>query len=329
MKIFPIIFALGFTGLLKSQPILRADSINPEYGDRYTVHKGNYFDPGPGGANQVWDFSAFAPSAIIQYDGKDPVGGTKYSYVLMQPASPTIWPAYYIGTQSSLRLATWVETIQWHPGTYSSNDKEDLLRFPFVFQSTYVDTWGGDFTNYGYHNREYCTATGTTVVTYDGFGTLILPTGTLTNVARVHLSRSYLVQGSNGNDQTEEYVWYKNGHHLPVAGVFSKSVILPSFGFYADHELIPLGISGQTNEAMQILFPNPTSNIVNLQVQNAMSVQQVDIYDIQGRLILKKEFEIGEQNLQIHVQTLPEGIYTALVREFEGKVTVNRFTIQH
>ncbi|MEM1326999.1 MAG: T9SS type A sorting domain-containing protein [Bacteroidota bacterium] len=60
--------------------------------------------------------------------------------------------------------------------------------------------------------------------------------------------------------------------------------------------------------------PNPTNDLLNYSLENA-TIQQVELYDLQGRLLLQDKRASG----QLSLQSLPKGMYILVLQTSEGQ----------
>jgi hypothetical protein len=58
-----------------------------------------------------------------------------------------------------------------------------------------------------------------------------------------------------------------------------------------------------------LIYPNPANNFVKVKVPKATFIQQVNIYNYQGQLVLTKQYNKENPELTINTQSLPIGIY--------------------
>ncbi|NND62574.1 MAG: DUF1028 domain-containing protein, partial [Flavobacteriaceae bacterium] len=71
------------------------------------------------------------------------------------------------------------------------------------------------------------------------------------------------------------------------------------------------------------LFPNPASDIIQLQMETSIQLLRYDIMDITGKVISSKFVENTESsNLQISVATYPTGVYFLKVYTSEGETSL-------
>jgi len=80
-------------------------------------------------------------------------------------------------------------------------------------------------------------------------------------------------------------------------------------------------IGGKINETINNakcrIFPNPTKGIVSIQ-NTENSIQNIGVYDIYGREVLKTE--VGSQKTEVDLNSQPKGIYFVKVRTERGVV---------
>ena len=65
------------------------------------------------------------------------------------------------------------------------------------------------------------------------------------------------------------------------------------------------------------LYPNPSSDVVNISNSENMVVNKVDVYDVTGKLINTQEFS-NEIEIQLNVETLNSGTYLLHIKTNEG-----------
>lgn len=65
------------------------------------------------------------------------------------------------------------------------------------------------------------------------------------------------------------------------------------------------------------LYPNPAANFVNITNNENMSVKQIEIYDLAGKLINTKNFN-NETEIQLNIETLTSGTYLLHLHTDEG-----------
>lgn len=80
--------------------------------------------------------------------------------------------------------------------------------------------------------------------------------------------------------------------------------------------IIALSINEQLAENFN-LYPNPATSIVNITNNENMSIKQVEIYDVTGKLINTHNFN-NETEIQLNIETLTSGTYLMHLYTNEG-----------
>src|SRR5262249_35849058 len=142
-----------------------------------------------------------------------------------------------------------------------------------AYNNTYTDSWAATFVSSSYTFYR----TGSTTVTADGYGTLTTPDGTFNNVMRVHFVQTYQDSAYISGPiiityQNDEYMWYLNGNHYPIAAVYTLSSNASSTttgGFYMSN--VVNSVPETTSVLSLSLSPNPANNFVdfNLDLQQS------------------------------------------------------------
>jgi hypothetical protein len=130
---------------------------------------------GNAGANQTWDFSSLSFTPVGTLNTIDPATSpfaasfptSNYAYTLATTYS------YFQASSSKMEVLAYSITSPGSGNDFSPNPRT-VLKFPFSYNDTETDTWqkvGGSTNN--------------VTITYDGYGTLITPSATYSNVVRV------------------------------------------------------------------------------------------------------------------------------------------------
>lgn len=121
------------------------------------------------------------------------------------------------------------------------------------------------------------------------------------------------------------YQWYLDGNIIPNAvqqsyratksGAYTVSVTDTNF-CYAESDKFNFVLSGIGSEKLNqfAFYPNPTSNLINIDLPNLEEVYTLEIKDLQGKLI--KRFEISKELRTVNVEELSQGVY---LLELKGK----------
>jgi hypothetical protein len=312
-----------------AQPTLTATGINPVLGDNLTYFNGNYVGPGPSGANQTWNLSTISGTS----------GGLT---TIVTPASTTNGSSFTTSSVAAENTSSGTNNYYKTSAialqnsgidaggiviTYS--DFEDYLRFPVSYTNSFTDTWAATFFSGTQFWR-----TGNTTATADSYGTLITPNGTYTNVMRVHFVQIYQDSAYFGTPfittyNNDQYFWYKEGVHLPIAGVYtltSSSGGPYTGGFY--NSTVVVGINEVSNHITSSnVFPNPAVDLITINFEltenKKVTIQLFNSLGQEMEINQSTNGSKGLNSIQLNIATLPEGIYFAQLL-LEGNTAVTK-----
>lgn len=323
---------VSITILSPAQVTLTSGGINPVVGESFTLFTTtSSISPGSPGASQTWNLSSMSGTTggitNIVAPSSTPNGASF-------PASNVAWNnatggTNYLGTSATALKFYGVATSTVIP--YSN--PEDFLHFPFTLNDTYVDAFAGSYVSSGYtwYRR------GTATVTADGYGTLITPSGTYSNVLRVHFVEAYQDSTNFGtpyiiSTNSDQYRWYKNGIHIEIAQLFTLTT--STGASYAGGAYITGSVGLSESSALinsSALYPNPASDRITinfnltesktacLQVYNAMG-QKADLSTVVNATQ-------GLNTVNFDVTMLPAGIYLAEIILDGNTVATKQFVV--
>jgi hypothetical protein len=334
-KLFILILLGAVNFAAHAQPTLTAANSNPVLGDVFY----NYYSdtstifPGPSGAGVTWDFSyitvstrdtttlvtcsvtpycdSFPGSTIVEFTGLDS------AYVYLAPSTATL---EYLGGYMPVDLGG-VNFVYLpipskmgpYPKSYGSTWRDtNYQKYDVVSTSMY------DHTLFAQKS------------TADGYGTLITPQGTYTNVLRVHTTSisfdTNFYYNSSGIDTNESYKWYAQGCHTPLLTIVYS--VYTSFGGSPDIEFstmyYPEAVPHFANIAEDFqVYPNPTSEFIHVKnEQGNLQNVEISLCDITGREVWKSEKSTmqNQDELVIPVSLFASGIYLLRIQTESGSV---------
>ena len=208
------------------------------------------------------------------------------NYVQFDPALTAVLNYEYY----QLTTDTWENWGEYSPSTaheiYQNADKR--LQFPFSYGESFVDTYAK--TNYSNATTISSNQTGSRTVSFDGFGTLLLPQGTFNNVGLIRELRT----NSLGPDSTT-YSWWDiaNGKQLLF---FSENNGNVNVAYNNDNPLSVAEVNALNN--IQI-FPNPSNGNFKITTENQSELKNITIYNALGQIIYSNDApqQINEVNL--------------------------------
>lgn len=184
-------------------------------------------DPGASGSGVTWNFSNIVRSnqgdGVIRY--LSPSGTPNASSFPDANSAQTfvdvdgeVGYQYYNVSDSGI-----TEEGQDTPaGIIILSDKRVIIPFPFGFNQTHMDTYGGTFTLMVDDTQVTITRSATYEAKYDGFGTLNLGTKTYSNVRRVKTVQSVMdsfnFQGMifTNTSETTSYAYFSPESRSPI-----------------------------------------------------------------------------------------------------------------
>lgn len=197
-------------------------------------------------------------------------------------------------------------------GTYEYIDVYEQLRFPFGYNDTYTDTFIA-ISNTGSYRAGSVTLSG------DGYGNLLVPGQTFSNVLRVKRESAYYDTVNGTPRLTEEtyYEYYKPGipHYILLHGFYtitsgSSNPVNGSQLFYNTGALVS-GASqqGTRRAAYQIIHQDKRSMLCIKDSQCYNS--NLRLYNLQGQLIWSNAIQVNKDMTEILLPSnlLQSGMY--------------------
>jgi hypothetical protein len=287
-------------------------------------------NPGPAGANQTWTYTlnagefpdpaSFLASAGTPYAAMFPGAnvaqnsGGAYSYLLLDNDEYTLLGV--VGSGSGYTYSV----------VYS--DYMTLHTYPFDYNTTYTDNFGGTYIVAAGGDTIVNDRTGDHTATYDGYGTLVVNGVTANNVARVKYVENYV--DSNEfmvtDSHIETYDWFSTtGPDLlmsisfsDVGGFISKAVRvsttmltgLADVNASANGIAVTPSIVNKTNSSL--LIKSQASHVGNYEILNAL-----------GQVITTNPYSAhsGVTTLSLPSAGLVPGIYFVRIIDSEGNVS--------
>ena len=359
-RILPAFLMLGSATTFAQGPTLTYLNVGPVIRDTFVtiVCDTTGITQGTAGASQTWTFSSLVPSMVISpyYDtgciaafvNTDP-GYASLSFAATSAGSSAAFLAssYAVVTPSGngTTYNTVTPTTLSQTGVYANStnfavytDPMDQLHFPFSYTNTFSDTYKGALLYTVAGTPVTAVETGTVTVTYDGYGTLVLPapTGTLLNVARVHSSQNFKDSASlfggpvNAIYDIETYTWYLPGYHGPILSIatassatlgFKTKTVSYAYKQVANHEAVSsvTGLDASVN-----IYPNPATNFIYIKYNDGNNQKvRCSIIDVTGRevAVISDETTQGITNVNYNVSSLPKGTYLVRLQSADETVT--------
>ncbi|MCD6010810.1 MAG: hypothetical protein K0Q79_672 [Flavipsychrobacter sp.] len=309
------------------QATLTAATNNPVPGDWYNGHwcDPTGITPGASGASVTWNFASLTQMSLDtsgyypcttalecdSFPGADIIMYDNYNYY------------YYNADATELSmLGTYVPDfslyLHFGPGTF------DIMSYPFTYNSTHTNTFEVNVPAFfSYHHQAdsfIC----------DGWGTLILPSGTHANVLRVHNIAIATDSNFTGTGwdvstyQIDNYYWYTPGFHNPLLSITIDTATSNSVAYYTVTS--PLSSNSvKTQKTTLDVFPNPAQNVLNLKFDLANTKDaSITLSDMLGRVvatITNDQMHSGTNEVSLPVTNLPDGMYIVCLHSAKGDIS--------
>ncbi len=340
MNKYPIVFAvmlpfLVIFGRAYSQPILTSATSNPVIGDVFYKYDciAAGVSTGSGGAGVIWNFSSLVDTATdtsyivsclsTPYCDSFPGGsivqvqrGVEFSmnktHYQAITANTTVleytnWATFYSGYGVEIGYADKPGGFNY-PVSYTDNWHDTtLLSAPFNAQRTFM-------SNY---------------VAVDGYGTLILPSGSY-SALRIHILgyiTDTLFKSGIQTRRNEAYIWYTPGIHQPLLTIgIDTAHGVPYTSAVQMGTAAPLSVKNVVSPEIPIvnIYPQPAKSFISTPSapQNCNSI----VYDLTGRVVITESaLDAGQR---IDVSSLPAGTYLLLLRNRETRTVIGKAIFQ-
>ena len=332
-KLFlPILFATLSSNFAFAQVTLTTTTSTPLPGDTYVEYGSSSNIIGASGANITWDYSNLDQSLVtdtLQYLGCAPDLGCdtfqNVGLVMQQPRMDN--NVFY-----SVNGSAFTYSGQGFQTAIKYSNGKDLLRFPFTYGSSYIDTFAANTINVAPDNQFTHYYYGTETVTCDGYGTLILPNGTTDNVLRIHRievttdSAVYEAVGTTIKTILHSYMWFSTTQRIELMDLYTSVVdgdsTRPMYNVFYNKQIPTTTAVKNVNKANALsIYPNPTNGIVNIQYSNANGNSiRISIADVTGREVSVIDGTNSGQ-VQYNTSNLQPGLYFVRLQSDNGIIT--------
>jgi hypothetical protein len=291
------------TALLAQPVITAADA--PAPGHAWTVFELASLPPLTSGANATWNLSGATITGTRQLQLAQPSTAPGASNF----PSATVVANADAGPPYNFLQATSNELRTLGVMTTSANVYTDPL-VTMVFPCSLGTTWSDTYAN--------ANDQGTRSYTADGYGTLIGPGGTLSNVLRVHSEYTTLdtvVFGVTYLGTMVEDAFWRPGTRWPVATsfwlrVFADGVVVQEQRVGSMLDVVSSVHEHDRSELRVVAWPNPAVDQIHI-ASDLSGVHELSWLDLTGRmLVTEKRMLLAEQPSLVQ---LSEGASAGLV----------------
>lgn len=327
-------FLLFACGSLAAQPNFPASYFAYPMNEPFTSYSAEYVAPGPATNGFVFDVGDLVLGSAMTGQYVAP-SSTPYSssFPTATYASSTLSGGYgYVQVTSSQYLMLGI--MNTDQSVIYSNP-EQLFPIPLNSGSTWTDTWAAAVSASGFDMQR----TGTTTGSYTSYGTLILPSGTFTNVARVQVVQDYsdVFMGmdlasyqttivSYLAPQYQQALFSSTSMVITVSGAGAQTIQSSSV---IDPEAV--SISENRNDLVALVAPNPAHGFTTIRFPEAIrGTVSLSLTDMLGREVWMKEVTISaaQQELPLDLDGLKAGLYHLRSLTADGRSATTSLVVE-
>lgn len=290
-----------------AQPTIHAADRLPPAGTSRTLNTRNLVDDPPaGGENVIWDYSWLIAQGTAQANYE----------VANDPDYPEATLTIESGGQ--LRYLSVTDEGYLDHGYYTPPTPECTMVFDNTKEllppmMTYGDEFIDDYS--GFCDEQQLTEEGTYEVIADGWGTLIMPLNTWTNVLRVASVRNFTFGPTVFREEIFDYY----GEGLPEPVITTSRLFLVIGGqevqyLYSANYIDEVGLGVRQNRRVDFgVFPNPAQDHVRVTLsENLQKGARIELLDATGRIALSAPVLQASTGttIDLDISEIPPGCYT-------------------
>lgn len=272
-------------------------------------------EPGASGNNITWDFSNLVAESDTAYISFIDAASTSHhedfaSANLAQEEENSNLSYFELNSSEYTYWGSVANDGNGGQILYTYSDAAQYFAFPLNFGDANSDDLLAGYTADGLEFSR----TGTIETEYDGFGTLILPTGTFENVSRIKIHEDNNDEASTFgqtiaiNTTITTYEWIQVGNPEPLLIV--AEVVVNSFGSETISHVVKMsprtpsvvGIQETKTNNTFVAYPNPTQNNITI---NTAPNTVVSILNSNGKVVMNKLNPNGNND----ISELTDGVY--------------------
>jgi hypothetical protein len=331
VKLYSFLLLFVTTNIINAQITLTSATNTPVIGDSYTyVYIPDYaFDVSQSGANKTWDFS----SATGTEDSYSCISLSSSSKPSNFPSANLVLVSATYNTESYLSTSSSEISIEgaYIAGTGMAiySDKQEYLKFPMTYNDVFNETFSGTVENIS--AGQTFDRVGTIEITADGYGNLILPYTTISNVLRikvVNISSDTYMGFPLPETTTISYFWFDtlNKNYLAnTSEVYNLGSLISSYAYYLSETDLVLDANKSNYTDNQLsFFPNPVNDYAIIK-NNSFYKIPISIYDTKSSLIKTLDIKNGEN--RIDTSDLLSGIYIIKYQQ-DSKLYVSKLVVK-
>lgn len=319
----------------------------PAYGDSLTGTTIQYdttgVTPGVAGANITWNYATLTvdTTSVLSHYYFDPAttpGASNFPSANLADLTPVgVYSYYQYSPDSVIYLGNYVASVNceiaWDP--------QKSLICPFAYGNSFSD----NFTRYRCGSGAYSHTYSTRQTTYDGYGTLILPSTTFNNVVRIKIEdttidSTFLSNNSFLSTTTTigtTYMWVDVNTSQAVFMCLYYNIITYNYSYkliaaptYSHIPDVVTSVQPAFAEEQSVvsIYPNPCNTSTTIEINDNFRNKNYDfiLYDVLGREI--KNYKIINHKSKIERGDLPGGMYFYKVNGKDETIGTGKLLIE-
>lgn len=337
-KIYLAFFTL-VTGLSLNAQLTNANH-SPVAGEVFSTYQcdSTAISVGASGASALWNYATIPThSSVVNNYTANANSNVSYPVPGVAVGSVLSNLSYYQSSAASLNFFGGNIIIASPSATVTAaliyTSSAVVAVYPMSLNTASTSATGGTF-NITSPFPQAGTFTGNSETVADATGTLVIPTGTFTNVIRVVTSQTINFNATiTGTVTQKNYDYYNIGTKESLFTISTSTVDIPSFPPASTRTIVTrtkpaiVGIKENKQALIELsVYPNPSSTTVYFVTESA-EAKHILVYDITGKLVEKQNFTDGKLKLDVSGYSTGLFIYTIIGNNNQtlktGKVTVS------
>ncbi len=236
---------------------------------------------------------------------------------------------YYQNTASDINRIGWFGS-NTNYGIYENGTFATEFHFPITAGQTFNSTYNGRYAPFGVGEDSVKIESGTLTINADQQGTMILPTGTFTNVLRIHALENFHIKiyllGVPVIDYVvsdDYYYWFHDTVLQPIMiyGITTVDGTLQTPVLRYQPLSGTTGVNQLTQRSNIEVYPNPSNGrIIISGIENNLTNSGIDIYNSLGQKVDFQTTVIGNTT-SINLTDAAKGIYVVTLTVNNKSVT--------
>ena len=291
--------------LLNGQPTISNNEFYHQ-GDAFQFANCDFsgFNPGTEGANQIWDFTGLTTggNSYLKVRQDTTAGFSTFDLLIARPDGLLM----HVNENSTDSYIDGVTDPVSGITTFYNNC--DNSKRPFTYMSAYVDTYTVYIPGSMTHGRGQINTTG------DGYGTLKLPTGSFSNVLRIHKHQTEIDSSETPDfiyfSVGDAYQWFDNVHSAPLLEIDTEYSTLSSYTYSIRYLSSVAGIQNTEMNSLNCTgYFNKNDLILNGNFLTG-AVYEVTLFNLQGVAVYNAGFMATGKQLAFNLNCLlSTGLY--------------------